>query len=184
MCVSRCVLKVKPQQLATLQWWNILVLCASFEIIIYIHVTCTIWWFTTSQLWLTVGCWLNCQQRLISCVPTACLSLRSVYDDWVRTFALEGQSPDTEWLWWHHHAVVHDFESRSLKAPHTPTSFGSLSLSKRMHSRHKAGILQSLKPVGPSATQHGLLMLQQELSVWSGCGVAAKKKSGNETWPT
>lgn len=115
---------------------------------------CTIWWFTTSQLWLTVWCSLNWPQRLIISVPTACLSLGGVYDDWVYTFPLEGPSADTVCLWWHQHAVgcsplwvivtTESFTNSHLQ-------FWLLPVLKHLHRQHKAGVFQS-----QSSTQQGL----------------------------
>lgn len=163
--------------------WNVHQLC------------CTIWWFTTSQLWLTVGCWLGCEQCLISCVPTACLPLGGVYDDSVRTLCV-CVSADIlclqTWravcrhkmcLRWHQHATLgYD----RWKLPTNPLFLWLRSVLKHVHTQHKAGVFQSLSPCvrvpHNRARKTVLLMLQRELSVWSGCGLAPKK-SGNETWP-
>lgn len=116
-----------------------------------------------------------------------CLSLGGIYDGWVSTFTLEGQLADTAMcLWWHQYAVAHTSEvifTESAFPTHLflHTLFWLLSFFwKHMLTQHMASVFQSL---GPSvrvpynrARKKVLLMLQQELSVWSGCGLAPKKK--------
>lgn len=129
---------------------------------------CTIQWFTTSQLWLTVGCRLNCQQRVISRVPMEQFVTGSCLW-WLSLHLYTCCCCCCSLLW-----VVITESSRH-------TYFIWVAFIIKTYAYPAQGRPFFSKP-DPTVPHNVLLMLQQELSVWSGCGLAPKK-SGNETWP-